>query len=370
MNIGFDAKRAFHNTRGLGNYSRDTIRLMGSFYRENNYFLFNPKKSTQHLFEIADNMTEIIPSSFIGKAVPSLWRSTAIPQYIPQFRIDIYHGLSQELPWGIDRKKVKKIVTMHDAIFMRFPELYPALYRSVFIQKNRFACKVADRIIAISQQTKADIIRYFNVDEQKIDIVYQGCNPVFMEPVPGEIEEEVREKYKLPERYILTVGSIEKRKNAEVILKALHLKKIDIPFFIVGKPTGYIKTLYTLIENLGLSGQVHFIHDADMPDLPALYSLATLFVFPSLFEGFGIPILEALCRSVPVIASKGTCFEEVGGPSSLYLDPTNVEEWAEGIDRILRDASLQSKMKTSGLVFSENFSDEVIARNLMKVYEK
>lgn len=179
MRIGFDAKRFFHNTRGLGNYSRDTVRVLSEFYPENQYLLFNPKARHRVNVSLPDNATEVQPSNFLAKKIPSLWRSRGICGDINNQRINIYHGLSQELPIGIKRSCAKSVVTFHDAIFMRYPELYSRIYRETFIIKNRYACKVADRIIAISEQTKRDIVHFFDADERKIDVVYQGCNAIF-----------------------------------------------------------------------------------------------------------------------------------------------------------------------------------------------
>jgi glycosyltransferase involved in cell wall biosynthesis len=178
MKIGFDAKRAYHNSRGLGTYSREVIRLMSSFHPENEYYLFNPKEGSKIKYATPSNCVEVNPGSVVFKMIPSLWRSKGLVSDLKERKIDIYHGLSQELPYGIHQTKVKTVVTVHDAIFMRYPELYSPLYRSVFIKKNEYALSHADLIIAISEQTKADIIKYFGVDENRIQIVYQGCNNI------------------------------------------------------------------------------------------------------------------------------------------------------------------------------------------------
>lgn len=370
MRIGFDAKRAFHNARGLGNYSRDLIAVLNNFYPDNRYFLFNPSTKNNIEYSYPANTEEINPTRFIDKLFPSLWRTKGFVKEINRLDIDLYHGLSQELPIGIEKTGVKKVVTMHDAIFMRYPELYSSSYRKIFIQKNIYACKVADRIIAISEQTKSDFIRYFNIKETKIDVVYQGCNAIFREKISAEKKQSILEKYQLPDEYILNVGAIEKRKNAGLIIEALHRAKIEIPLLILGKPTKYMAELRQLIEKYEMNNQVKFIHNALTDDLPAIYAAAKIFVNPSIFEGFGIPILEAICTGTPVIASKGTCFEETGGADSIYIDPENSEDLAEAIQKVLNDEKLQEKMKESGLLHAANFSDEKIAQNIMKIYLK
>lgn len=370
MKIGFDAKRFFHNHRGLGNYSRDAVRVLNTYYPENDYYLLNPKEKNKIEIELPCNTREILPHSSFYRVFPALWRSFGIKNDMKQLDLDIFHGLSQELPSGIEKLKVKSIVTMHDAIFMRYPELYPATYRTIFIRKNQYACRVADRIIAISEQTKEDIIRYFNADEKKIDVVYQGCNNIFRKPVTESKTQQVKEKYNLPANFLLYVGAIEKRKNVKLIIEAIGNKKIDINLVIVGKPTAYMQELKPLIEQYQLQNQIVFLHNVVTDDLPAVYKLAKIFVMPSIFEGFGIPILEALCAGTPVIASSSSCFDEVGGPGSIYLNPHDLDAWGDSISDLLNDDLKRENMISKGLVFAENFSDDKIAHNLMNVYLK
>jgi len=368
MNIAFDAKRAFHNTRGLGNYSRDTLRLLSSYYPDNTLFLFNPSSKRDLVFPLSKNMIEVNPPSPMGQLFSSIWRSYGMCSQIQSIKPDIYHGLSQELPLGIKKTGVKTVVTMHDAIFMRYPELYSASYRSIFIRKNKYACRVADRIIAISEQTKRDIVQFFNADERKIHVIYQGCNSIFRQPVSTEKIKAVQEKYQLPGQYLLTVGAIEIRKNTALILEAMHRYRLDIPLLVIGKPTPYLNELQTLVQQYGMEQQVKFIHHAETIDLPAIYSLAKIFVYPSLFEGFGIPILEALCSGTPVVSSKGSCFEETGGPCSRYIDPQNADELGEVLTCLLRDDAALDRMTREGLTFADKFSDKQIAQDLMQVY--
>ncbi|MDP4239383.1 MAG: glycosyltransferase family 1 protein [Bacteroidota bacterium] len=368
MRIGYDAKRLFCNHRGLGNYSRDLIRILNQYYPENHYDLFTPKIKINVPVN-AENTTVIQPDGIYKYLPSSVWRSIGVCSNIKRCGDTIFHGLSQELPWGIEKTGTKNVVTMHDAIFMRYPELYSSTYRAVFIQKNKHACRVADHIIAISEQTKRDIINFFGADEKKISVVYQGCNNIFRKQISEEQKITVRTKYNLPDQFLLNVGSIEKRKNAALIVEALHFKKLDIPLVIIGKPTLYIDEIRSLISKYKMEEQVVFIHDAETIDLPAIYSLSDMFIYPSIFEGFGIPILEALCTSTPVITSTGSCFEETGGPSSSYINPQSAEELGNAISEIMNDSLLEKKMKDDGLIFSGKFTDNNIAKELMSIYQ-
>ena len=371
MILSFDAKRAFHNNRGLGNYSRDIIRLMTSFFPDNSYYLFNPIKTKREAsFVIPPNTKEITPSNFIHGLIPGLWRSKLCISGIKALKSDIYHGLSQELPFGIHKTNIKTVVTMHDAIFMKFPELYPASYRKIFIKKNTYSVKVADKIIAISQQTKNDFIDYFNADPSKIDVVYQGCNNIFRQKIADEYLERIRQKYNLPENFMLDVGAIEKRKNLETVIRAISISKTDIPLVVVGNKTAYLIEIEQLISKLNLSKQIMFLHGVPTEELPAIYSMADLFVYPSRYEGFGIPILEALCTSTPVLTSRGSCFRETGGDAACYVDYDNAEEMASAMNKILSDTEIQKSMAEEGLKHADLFTDEKVAENLMNVYNR
>ncbi len=369
MRIGFDAKRAFHNSRGLGNYSRHTLHILSQYYPDNHYYLFNPKTKRSLPVHLEENMTEINPQHLLWKTIPSLWRSAGMRSEIKQKGLDIFHGLNQELPLGIQRTKAKSVVTLHDAIFMRYPKLYPASYRYVFTAKNKYACKVADKIICISEQSKRDAITYFGADENKIEVVYQGCNDIFRHAVSDEQKQHVRQKYNLPPTFLLSVGAIEERKNTKQIVEALHRTKNEIPLLIVGNPTEYEKELRDLIAQHSMLRQVYILNNVETEDLPALYAMAKVFVYPSIFEGFGIPILEALTVGTPVITSSGSCFEETAGPHSLYADPKDADDLGEAINRVLRDEKLSNQMITEGKKHALLFTDESIAANLMDVYK-
>ena len=368
MNIGFDAKRIFYNQTGLGNYSRDTVRILYKFYPENSYFLFNPKPAKNHLF-LTDKpaITEINPDSVFYKKMPSLWRTGPVTKSISKNGIQIYHGLTNELPFGIHKLPVKTVVSIHDLIFLRFPELYPLVDRNIYRLKFKYACGVADKIIAISQQTKADIINYFGVDEKKISVIYQGCHPVFQQPRPPEELQQIKNKHGLPEKYILNVGTIEKRKNLLSLVKAIKPLK-DAKLVIVGKKTDYAEAVFKYVGENQMTDRVFHLQNVDLNDLAGIYQNAAIFAYPSIFEGFGIPILEALFSKVPVITSTGSCFAETGGPESIYVDPYNVKNLTAAISSIWENSEKKKRMAEKGFQFVQKFTDSEIAANLMNMY--
>jgi len=368
MRIGYDAKRLFCNHRGLGNYSRDLIRILSQYFPDNQYDLYTPDIKLE--VPLNTQNTSIIQPGGIYKFLPSsLWRSYGLNAEIMRHGDNIFHGLSQELPVGIEKLPIKKIVTFHDAIFMRYPELYAASYRKIFTAKNFYSCRIADRIIAISEQSKRDAIEFFDADPAKVDVVYQGCNNIFRQTASVEEKQAISNKYKLPSDYLLFVGAIEPRKNVASIIQAIYQEKIDIPLVVIGRKTSYTDELQQLASQLNLSTSILFLHQVETNDLPTIYQMAQLFVYPSIFEGFGIPILEALCSETPVITSAGSCFEETGGKFSLYVSPQNAHEIGSAIHTVLQDSNLQKTMKKEGLLHAQNFTDDKIADSLLTLYK-
>jgi glycosyltransferase involved in cell wall biosynthesis len=369
MRIGFDAKRAFFNRSGLGNYSRDTISILSDYYPMNEYILYSPKPQKSTYFHKATNLCITGPETSTERFFSSHWRSYGLSKQLKRNGIQLYHGLSNEIPKGIESVNVPSVVTIHDIIFMRFPHFYSYFDRIIYENKFRYSSLHANKIIAISEQTKNDLIEFFKTPENKIDVVYQGCNPIFWETVSQNKKEETLMKYLIPEQFILYVGTVEERKNILNVLKAMHKEKIDFPIVIVGKTTPYYSKVKAFVDNNEMKN-VHFLHNVPTDDLPALYQLSKLFVYPSLFEGFGIPILEALTSKTPVITSKGGCFAEAGGKSTIYLNPESVDELAEAIKAVINSSRMRDNMVIDGFVHAQQFKQDRIARNIMDVYEK
>lgn len=369
MNIGFDAKRLFFNQRGLGNYSRDTVRILSSLKPENQYHLFTPSTKNAITFALQDNCQIVTPEGLLQRQFPSLWRTYWSRRDIERLQLDIYHGLSHELPVGIEKTNTRSVVTMHDVIFLRFPHLYPYLDRKLYERKYLRSCRVADVVVAISEQTKRDLIEYASIDERTIRVVYQGCHPLFTHVSTHEEKVRIAAAYNLPEHFLLNVGAIEKRKNQELIIRAMAEGKIDLPLVIVGRPTPYISELKAYVDKARLDSKVIFLTSVPVSDLPTIYQLSSLFIYPSFVEGFGIPILEALNSGVPVIASTGSCMEETGGQKTCYINPQDAEELGHAINALLSDEEKRNMMVEAGKKHACLFSDEAVAENLFSIYQ-
>ncbi|MBN1158226.1 MAG: glycosyltransferase family 4 protein [Bacteroidales bacterium] len=369
MRIGYDAKQAFFNKSGLGSYSRNLLHGLAKNYPENEYFLYTPGIDFGLFEPQPDQFSIKAPKKLFHRIFRSYWRSFSLSRQLNMDRIDIFHGLTHEIPYNFPMNKIKSLVTIHDLIFLRLPHLYRAIDRSVYEHKIRYACATSNRIIAVSKQTAMDIMDFFDVNEEKIDVVYQGCNPMFSRDLPQVEKEILRLKYLLPKSFILYVGTIEERKNLLTLIKALYYSKIDIPLVVIGKHTRYLNRIIEFIEMHGLINVI-FCDAVQNQDLPGIYQLADLFVYPSIFEGFGIPILEALYSKVPVITSKGGCFAEAGGPSTLYVDPNNVDEMAAAIKKVLSDKRLKETMIKDGYRHARKFDEEKVSSNIINVYQQ
>jgi glycosyltransferase involved in cell wall biosynthesis len=369
MKIGYDAKRAFLNNTGLGNYSRWLVKAMAKYYPDNTYYLYTPQvKPNPRLSFLAQhqNIKTLTPQ---GKLIKAWWRSKGIVDDLLRDNINVYHGLSHELPLGITQSGIKSVVTVHDLIFMRYPQQFGRLSRKIYGLKVEKACTVADKIIAISKKTKDDIVELLHINPDKIEVIYQGCDPIFAVQQSDAQKQAVKEKYYLPAKFLLNVGTIEERKNLLLAVKALN-NVPDIPLVVVGKQTAYLKQVKRYISVNNLTNRVVFLDKVGFDDLPAIYQMASVFIYPSRYEGFGIPVLEALYSGTPVIAATGSCLEEAGGVYSLYVNPDNEQELAEKINRILGNETLQQQMITEGLKYTAKFADEKLAGQMMKLYKK
>lgn len=373
MKIGFDGKRAVQNYTGLGNYSRFIIDILSrSEDNKNEFLLYAPKpKANDELKKLLQrpNVSIKFPTQSIDKQFPSLWRTWNMAHEFRADGLSIFHGLSNELPLSVSKSGIKSVVTIHDLIFLRYPKFYPYIDRKIYAYKFRKACENSNHIIAISEATKRDIIHYFNIEESKISVIYQGCDASFKKPVSKEEKETVRRKYSLPNRFILNVGSIEERKNLLLIVKALLHLPDDIRLVAVGKHTAYTDEVKTFIHQHHLEKRIQIFHQIPFNELPSFYQLASLFIYPSRFEGFGIPIIEAIHSGLPVIAATGSCLEEAGGPSSAYVDPDDECALAKKINEIWYSESIAEQMKNESLQYVQRFSDENIASDLMNLYK-
>ena len=376
MIIGFDAKRAAQNRTGLGNYSRFVIRSLSETFPDSRFLMYVPnERRTEYLDEIppSDNLGVVFPVKALWRRMRSLWRVWGMSGALKADGVNIFHGLSNELPLTIRRASCKSVVTIHDLIFLSHPHCYHFIDRKIYDFKFRRACVNADRIIAVSHYTKRQIVERYGVAADKIDVVYQGCDPVFAVPVPQSRLIDVARRHALPEQFLLYVGSIEERKNLLLAVEAvarLAARGERVHLVAVGRRTSYLDKIERRVAEEGIEDLFHVYHGVGYTDLPSFYRLASAFVYPSRVEGFGIPLLEAITAGVPAIGCTGSCLEEAGGPSSLYVSPDDVEAMSAAISRIMSDDALRCAMISEGLSYSRRFAAPTLAQDLMAVYQK
>ena len=378
-NIGFDAKRAVANGTGLGSYSRTLINDLARYPLT--LRLYAPDEGRDDLrtqIQDRDNVNFayphssllvprssflLSPSSFLEK---SLWRSHGIVADLLADGIQLYHGLSGELPIGIRKSGIPSVVTIHDLIFLRHPEYYHWLDTKIYAWKFRQTIREATHIIAISECTRRDILHYApELDPARVSVIYQSCAPKFTPDISPS-------SFLLPpsSKYILSVGTIEERKNILLAVKALETSLLpdDLHIVIIGRHTPYTDVVARYAHDHGLEERVHILHGISDAELPAYYAAAEAFVYPSRYEGFGIPIIEAISCGLPVVACTGSCLEEAGGPDTLYVSPDDPQAMAAAIAQVLKGAPGRDHRILRSREYIRRFQGNDVAGQVYRLY--
>ena len=361
LKIGFDAKRIVRNGTGLGSYGRTLVNDLASYPLE--LRLYAPDQGSDQLrqqINPKENVSFCYPAPSALPFSKALWRSKGIVSDLKRDGIQVFHGLSGELPIGIRKSGIKSVVTIHDLIFLRHPEFYNWIDTKIYAWKFRQTLREADHIIAISECTKRDILAYGEVDERKISVIYQSCSPKF----------SAMQSATPNNRYILSVGSIEARKNILLAVKALPYLPKEVSLVIVGRHTPYTDKVLAYAEKEGLTHRIRIMHGVSDKELPKLYAEAEAFVYPSRYEGFGIPIIEAISCGLPVVACTGSCLEEAGGPDSLYVDPDDAQGMAQAIKQVLRGAEGREARIERSQQYIKRFAGNDVAGQVVELYRR
>lgn len=369
MKIGLITNSIDESSGGIGTYSYQLIKNMNILDQTNEYSLIH---HTPKFIDIYQNNSEILIKSYSSHYKATVWKFINAPLKLKTVKgLDIVHDLNGIGPLSFNMP-FKKIITVHDIIPVLFPDTFDfpiSLLHRYFLPKT---LENAEKIITVSNCTKEDILSYYNVSPEKIKVIHNAVNERFKPQESQEIG-KVRNRYGLNFPFILYVGTLEPRKNIPIILKALHeirIKNLDYKLVIAGKKGWKYKEIFDTIDALNLHNDVVFTGYVLDEDLPALYSAADLFVYPSLYEGFGLPPLEAMACGTPVITSNTSSLPEVVGGAGITVDPYDVDILADSIYRVLSDQKLKERMVEKGLDRAKEFSWKRCAIETLKVYDE
>ncbi len=372
MKIGYDAKRLFRNQTGLGNYSRTLVKNYGEAYHTDPISLFTKSaKSSDITQEFISSRYELIQPQ--GRALA--WHQFGISRSIKSAKVDIFHGLSHELPYGIGKSGARSVVTMHDVCYLTFPSMFPAIERAIYSVKYKHACKSADMIIAISHSTKSDLQEYFGVEEKRVRVLYQAINSQFYEEMTSEYARNIVRGYGIESDYMLYVGSINSRKNLMGLIRAMSLMDSNskLPLVVIGTGGKYKDECLKEAERLGVRSDIVLMEGVrSMESLQAFYTTAKLMVYPSFYEGFGLPVTEAILSRCPVITSNVSSLPEAGGSAAKYVDPYSAEELSVAISQVLEmgDAKRQELVERGRIEALQKFNPQSLTTSLHNIYKE
>ena len=391
MNIAIDGRTIAGNKTGVGSYTERLVRALLQCDSRNHYYLFLTEPN-DHIE--GPNVTKI---NIVGYGPPILnryWENVLLPKEIQRYNIDIFFGPAYVLPYFVrfgtmlanipipmtlhfffnSHRKVKYVVTIHDVISRIYPEYFTLKMRiwQRFFLWN--AQKSADWVIADSQSTKNDILRFYPSYRDRVTVIYPELDDSFRIITDEAMLVRTKRKYSLPKKFILYIGTIEPRKNVEGIAATYRNLPPDIQsqydLVIGGKLGWYATKIFNEIKIHRLESRIHFIGYVDDSFLPSLFTLASIFVFPSFYEGFGYPPLEAMACGVPVVSSDTSSLPEAVGNAAILVDPTDVQQISKAIENILRSGELAAELRRKGLERINLFSWKKCAEETLKVFEE
>ena len=384
LTIAFESKRLFDSLTGFGTYGRTMISDLANYFPENRYILVAHEPysvlSKQPTF-CSPEVRRIVNLDAVDIMFPPdrgkyYWKVVGAKRKFRREKVNLYHGLTQQIPRSIRGANIPKILSVHDLIYKNYPNLCineQGIADNLDYHDNqlRKACTASDRIIAVSESTKQDLVDCFSIRPEKINVIYPACDSRYNERISEDQKSQIKSKYGLPEKYLLYVGSMTERKNLLSIVKAMRILPPDdrLSLVIIGQRTLYTDTVLTYAEDHDLIQSLVFPDNVTTKDLPAVYQGAEIFIYTSLYEGFGMPILEALASGLPVITSNVSSMPEAAGPNSRLVNPDCSEEIATGISDILSNELLRKEMIHNGYLYSAAFNNEIVTKQIVNLYQ-
>jgi glycosyltransferase involved in cell wall biosynthesis len=371
MHIGLNAHllslSRSYRAAGINWYIYNLLRHLPNVGDQHHYTAFLGDKGARQAFPELETKTTSLPT--VNPAVRIFWEQTVQPLQLLKEGMDLFHSLAFVQPVLLP---CPGIVTIYDLSFILFPEYLHPMRRLYLRWGTGYSVRRAQRIIAISSSTKRDIVELLGITEGKVDVVPCGVDEDF-QPLEDQVLADFRRKRHLPGQMILFVGTIEPRKNLIALLRgyALLRERVQPPLLVIGGAQGwYHQEVFSAVEKLGLREDVIFPGYIPREELPHWYNAADLFIYPSLYEGFGLPPLEAMACGTPVITSNLSSLPEVVGEAGILVNPDSVEEIAEAMHRVLTDNNLQAEMSGKGLNRAREFSWKKAAQGTVKAYEQ
>jgi glycosyltransferase involved in cell wall biosynthesis len=377
MRIGIDYTAAVHQGGGIGRYTRNLIRALANCDTDSQYTLFvaGGWGDGDGLGPLAANFrVRSVPLS--DRWMHVLWQRLRLPISIHRITgpLDLFHSPDFVLP---PTGHTPAILTVHDLSFLRLPQFFVAGFREYLEGAVARSVKRATHILADSECTRRDLLELMGVQPERVSVLYPGVEARF-QPVEDAVAlSRVRNRYRLPDRFILGLSTLQPRKNFEGLIEAYsHLladrgeepEIADLDLVIGGGKGWMYEGLSAIVERLGLDERVRFIGFVEDDDLPALYGLASAFAFPSWYEGFGLPVLEAMACGTPVVAADNSSLPEVVGEAGLLVDAADPEALAEALARLLTDRDLAAHLVRTGRNQAQRFTWEAAARQLLDLY--
>ena len=366
MRVAIDIRK-LHDF-GIGTYIRNLLRYLARLDRENEYILFCQPEDSAIAGELGANFRSIHDRS----APYSLREQLSLPLAAAREKVDVYHAPHYVLPILTPGRRV---VTIHDCIHLMFPEYLPYRLGKLYARAMMYsAARHAHRILTVSESSKRDILRFFPVKPEKISVIYNAIDEHFrIQPTDAAID-RVRERYQLADPFVLYVGNVKPHKNVERLIEAFALLRRraadGLKLLIIGDEISKFQTLRRAVHHHKLHKHVRFLGFVPDDTLSVLYRLAGVFVFPSLYEGFGLPPLEAMACGTPVITSNVSSLPEVVGDAALLVDPHNSEAIADAIMQVLVDSSLAAALRARGLARAQDFSWERSVARTLEIYRE
>lgn len=375
MRIGIDLTAAITQGAGIGRYTRELVHALVAIDQQNEYRFFSAKPPVEPATaNPVPNAPNVVyrPAPLNERWLYRLWYRLRLPLPVQLVTgsIDLFHSPDFVLPPVIGR--IPTLVTVHDLSFLHYPHTFPPRLVTYLNQVVPWSIGRATHVLADSEATRQDLITLWQVPAQKVTVLYCGVNPRFRPVEDAAQLTAVRAKYGIgTQPYLLSVGTVQPRKNYHLLIRAFAAVAGDFPHNLIisgGKGWLYEALLAEAAEQ-GIKERVRFIGYVDDDDLPALYSAAELFLFPSLYEGFGLPLLEATACGAPVISSNASSLPEVVGETAVLLSPHDPQPWAEATRALLGDEARRAALAAAGLRRAELFSWETAAAQLLALYE-